>query len=158
MTSPIVELCDVTKDNLKQVLALRVKPDQTKFVMDNTRSMADAYVNPDRVMPRLICVAGEPVGFTLLDLVGPDHPDALDGRAVYVLWRLMIGAEHQGKGYGRAALQAVINHVKKLPDAQALTLTYVPADGNPSPLYKSVGFKPTGEVVDGEVVMRLSLV
>ena len=157
MESPVVELREVTKDNLNQVLALRVKPEQTKFVMDNTRSLADAYVNPSRTLPRVIYVAGEPVGFTLLDLVGPDHPDAVNGRAAYMLWRLMIGAKHQGKGYGRAALLAVIEHIKKLPDAHAITLTHVQADGNPGPLYRSVGFEPTGELVDDEVVMRLSL-
>jgi diamine N-acetyltransferase len=33
----------------------------------------------------------------------------------------------------------------------------VPADGGPEPFYTGLGFVPTGEIHDGEVVARLSL-
>lgn len=151
-----VELLEVTKDNLAKVLALRVKPEQSRYVAGNARSLAEAYVYPDRARPWAVCVAGEPVGFLMLDEVGPDHPEAPGGRASYFLWRLMIGAEHQGKGYGRAAVLALIEHVKGLPDGRALGTSYVPGDGGAGPFYERLGFKPTGEEDDGEVVVRLA--
>ncbi len=151
-----IQLREVTKDNIRKVVTLKVQPEQSKFVANNTQSLAEAYVYPDRAWPRAVYVGEEPVGFVMLDLVGPDHPDAPDGRASYFLWRLMIADEHQGKGYGRAAVLAVIEHVKTLPDAQSLSVSYVPGEGCPGPFHERMGFVPTGEIEDGEVMMRLT--
>ncbi len=152
-----VELHEVTAKNIRQVLALRVKPAQERFVANNARSLAEAYVHGDRAWPRAICDGGTPVGFAMLDLIGPDHPEAPGGRASYFLWRLMIGAENQGRGYGRAAMAALIDHVRGLPDAQRLVTSYVPGEGTPGPFYERLGFEPTGEVDDGEIVLALKL-
>ncbi|MEM6393196.1 MAG: GNAT family N-acetyltransferase [Planctomycetota bacterium] len=150
-----VTLEQVTPGNLGAVLRLGVKMEQRRLVAENAKSLAEAYVYPDRAWPRVICVEGRPVGFVMLDLVGPDHPEAPDGRASYFLWRLMIGAEHQGKGFGRAAMLAVIEHVRGLPDARWLDTSYVPGVHGPAGFYAGLGFVPTGEVDDGEIVTRL---
>ena len=150
-----VELSEVTKDNVAKVVALKVRAEQAGFVANNACSLAEAYVQPDQAWPRAICVDGEPVGFVMLFIADPDHPDAEDKRATYFLWRLMIGAEHQGRGYGRAAMAAVIEHVRALPDARRLVTSYVPGDGCAGPFYERLGFSPTGKIDDGEVVMRL---
>lgn len=155
MVESRVTLAEVTKDNVDKVLALRVKPGQSCYVADNARSLAEAYVYPDRARPWAVCAGGEPVGFLMLDEVGPDHPEAPGGRASYFLWRLMIGAEHQGRGYGRAAVLALIDRVKKLPDSRGLSTSFVPGDGGPGPFYERLGFKPTGEEEGGETVVRL---
>ncbi|MEM6855464.1 MAG: GNAT family N-acetyltransferase [Planctomycetota bacterium] len=151
-----VELLAVDPKNLGKVLRLRVAPGQEKFVADNARSLAEAYVYPDRAWPRAICVDGEPVGFAMLDVVGPDHPEAEEGRASYFLWRLMIDADHQRRGYGRAAIAALVAHVKTLPDGRELKTSYVPGEGTPGPFYEGLGFVPTGEMDDDEVVLSLS--
>ena len=153
---PAVGLRTITPQDLGKVLKLRVGSGQEKFVADNAKSLAEAYVYPDRAWPRAICVDGEPVGFAMLDVVGPDHPEAPNGRASYFLWRLMIDADHQRRGYGRAAMAALVEHIKSLPDGRALTTSYVPGEGTPGPFYEGLGFVPTGEVDDGEVVLRLS--
>lgn len=156
MAETNVELTEVTKDNVDKVLALRVKPEQSRYVADNARSLAEAYVYPDRARPWAVCVGDEPVGFLMLDQVGPDHPEAPEGRASYFLWRLMIAAEHQGRGYGRGAVLALIDRVKKLPDSRGLSTSFVPGDGSPGPFYERLGFKPTGEEEGGEIVVRLN--
>ncbi len=157
MAGTHVELREVTRDNVGRVVRLAVHPEQARFVATNSNSLAEAYVTQDRAWPRAIYMADEPVGFLMLDLTGPDHPEATDGRASYFLWRFMIAAEHQGKGYGRAAIDAVIQHVKTLPGAAYLDTSYVPGEGCPGPFYEKLGFKPTGEVDEGEVILRLSL-
>ncbi len=157
MSPPKIELREVTRANVAAVVRLQTKPEQSRFVATNANSLAEAYVQPDRAWPRAICADGDPVGFLMLDLVGPDHPEAPDGRASYFLWRLMVDAIHQGRGYGRAAMGSVFEHVRGLPDGVALKTSYVPGDGCPEPFYRKLGFEPTGVVEDGEVELRLAL-
>ncbi len=65
---------------------------------------------------------------------------------------------YQGKGFGRRALEILIEHVKTRPGARTLTLSYVPEiQGNPEAFYRKLGFRPTGEVDEDEVVMALSI-
>jgi diamine N-acetyltransferase len=75
----------------------------------------------------------------------------------YYLWRFMIGADYQGRGYGRAAIAAIVAHVRSLPGATELLVSWVPAEGGPEPFYLGLGFVPTGKVEDGEVEGRLAL-
>ncbi len=43
-----------------------------------------------------------------------------------------------------------------VPGAKAMLLSFVPGDGNPEAFYRRFGFEPTGEVDEGEHVMRLA--
>jgi diamine N-acetyltransferase len=38
-----------------------------------------------------------------------------------------------------------------------LFTSYEPGDGEPWPFYQRFGFEPTGEIDDGEIVLRLAL-
>jgi diamine N-acetyltransferase len=69
----------------------------------------------------------------------------------------MIDGAYQGNGYGNQAMQAVIEYIRGLPNAQELTVSYVRGEGNPSPFYEKLGFFETGEWEDDEKVMKLSL-
>ena len=143
-----VTLREVTRENLHQVLQLKVKPEQEQFVANNAVSIAQAYFEP-KAWFRAIYAGETPVGFLLL----PDDPDAPE----YYLWRYMIDARYQGLGFGRQALLLLIEHVRTRPDAKELLLSYVPAEGGPELFYAGLGFVNTGEVHDGENVMRLTL-
>lgn len=145
---PQITLREVVKDNVGAVLELKVAEAQRCFVADNAGSLAQAYAYPE-AWPRAIYAGDEPVGFVMLSV------DA--EKADYWVWRLMVGAEHQGKGYGRGAMELVVEHARALPDATELKLSFVPVEGNPSPFYESLGFELTGEEEEGEKVMRLAL-
>jgi len=69
----------------------------------------------------------------------------------------MIAGPHQGKAYGRRALELLIEYVRTRPEAKELLASYVPIEGSPEGFYRKLGFEPTGEVDDGEVVVRLPL-
>jgi diamine N-acetyltransferase len=71
--------------------------------------------------------------------------------------RLMIAADQQGKGYGRAAMQAVIRRLKDQPECGAIYTSIVPENTIALQLYRSLGFEPTGEIFDGEIVLRLEV-
>ena len=51
----------------------------------------------------------------------------------------------------------VIAHVRSKGIFQKLAISYVPGEGSPEPLYLSLGFKPTGAIEEGEVIMELPL-
>ncbi len=75
----------------------------------------------------------------------------------FYLWRYMIDARHQGRGYGAKALDLIINHIRTFPQAKEFLLSYVPNEGSPEPFYRRAGFVPTGVIDEGEIVMRLTL-
>ena len=90
-----------------------------------------------------------PVGFLMLS----DQPD----KGEYFLWRLMVDAQHQGKGYGHRALELLIEHVKTRPNAKELFLSHVAGAGSPEGFYRKLGFAHTGEKAGEELVMKLAL-
>jgi len=141
----VVSFRKVTKDNLSDVLRLKVKPEQEKFVAGNAVSIAEAHFE-EKAWFRAIYADETPVGFVMLY----DDPETSD----YFLWRFMIGARYQGLSYGHKALALLIEYVRALPGATELLLSYVPEAGNPEPFYRSLGFVDTGEIHDGEHVMK----
>jgi diamine N-acetyltransferase len=147
-----LKLVPVTRDNLRAVCALDAG-DGGRQVAPNVMSMAQAAVHGE-AWPRAIEVDGELVGFLMLydpSLVSEPHePD-------YYLWRLMIDREHHGRGYGRAAVLELIEHVTKRPGATRLLVSYMPPADHLARFYASFGFVPTGEVDDGEIVLALPL-
>lgn len=147
-TVPDVSLREVTAETVRAICALDVRPEQRQYVAANALSIAQAYFQP-RAWFRAVYADDTPVGFVMLD----DDPD----KQHYYLWRLMIDADHQGKGYGRRALDLVVAHVRGRPGARELFSSYREGDDSPAAFYQSYGFVETGEIEEGEVVIRLDL-
>ena len=145
-----VPLREITEDTLRSFLDLsrQMMPGQEKMVAPNAVSIAQAHFN-DKAWFRGIYADETPVGFVML------YAD--DEKPEHFLWRLMISGPHQGKGYGRRAMQHVIEEVRVRPSAGELKASYVPIPGGPWPFYRSLGFEPTGEMEGDEVVIRLAL-
>jgi diamine N-acetyltransferase len=75
----------------------------------------------------------------------------------WFLWKLLIDERHQGRGYGRDAVQLVADIVRSNGAAELLT-SCVPGDDGPEAFYLSLGFVPTGDLdADGEVILALKL-
>ena len=146
---PEVSLREITKETLRSITALRVAPAQERLVATNAESIAEAYFSRDVAWFRAVYAGDTPVGFVMLE----DNP--AEGR--YYLWRFMIDARYQGRGFGRRAIELLIEHVRTRPGATTLMTSCVPGPGSPCPFYERLGFVYTGEVDDGELVMRLPL-
>lgn len=144
----VVELREVTGDTVREVCALQVAPPQRGFVAPNAVSLAEASFAP-HAWPRAIWADDVPVGFAMLS-IERDEPNSF-------LWRLMIDERYQGRGYGRRAIELIADHVRGLPGATQLVTSWVPGPDGPESFYRGLGFEPTGEVDDGEVVGRLPL-
>jgi diamine N-acetyltransferase len=150
----VVELREVTGETVRRVCRLAVAPDQRGLVAPNAVSLAEAMFSPQAWF-RAIAADGMLVGFVMLSI---DPEGASNGGVPeYYLWRLMIADGFQGAGYGKAAIGLVVDHVRGLPGATELLVSWVPGPGSPEPFYLGLGFEPTGEIHDGEVVGRLRL-
>ncbi|MEZ4860631.1 MAG: GNAT family N-acetyltransferase [Caldilineaceae bacterium] len=146
-----VTLREVTAETLFDVLRLKVAPEQEGFVAPNAVSIAEAHFSKHAWF-RAIYADETPVGFLMLH----DEPDGKEG-PVYYLWRYMIDARYQRMGFGRQALQLLMNHVRTRPNATELLLSYVPKEGGPKEFYESLGFTHTGKEHGNELEMRISL-
>ncbi|GAA3045605.1 GNAT family N-acetyltransferase [Pseudonocardia yunnanensis] len=154
MTSSGVHLREITDDNRDAVCALRVRRDQEQFVASVATSLDDAADEPEEnPWYRAVYSGDEPVGFVMLSW---NVPDERSGVGKYYLWRLLIDEHHQGSGIGREVLTQVVDLVRA-DGATELYTSYEPGEGEPGPFYLRFGFEPTGEIDDGEIVLRLTL-
>jgi diamine N-acetyltransferase len=150
----VVELREVTGETVRAVCRLAVALGQRHLVAPNAVSLAEAMFSPHAWF-RAITADGVPVGFVMIsdDPAGEDN----NGRPQYYLWRLMIADGFQGWGYGRRAVELLMEHVRTRPGATELLVSWVPGEASPEGFYLGLGFEPTGEIDDGEVVGRLRL-
>lgn len=129
-----------------QVLDLGVAEGQKAFVASNAFSFAEAWFHKEIARPFAIMLGDAPVGFFMGCV---DH-----AKPYYCVWRLMIDRRHQGKGYGRAALNQAVAFLKS-QGATEVFLSYAPSNAIAAKLYESAGFVLTGEIEsDGEVVAK----
>jgi diamine N-acetyltransferase len=142
---PQVELREITPRNFDECVSLSVGESQKSFVAPNVRSIAQAKIYPT-TEPMAVYAGDEMVGFVLFGL------DEDDGR--YYLVRLMIDARFQGRGFGRAATLAVLEKLRGNPECRAVHLSFVAGNTGAQALYESIGFLATGEIAEGEIVMR----
>ncbi|MFW9997005.1 MAG: GNAT family N-acetyltransferase [Candidatus Odinarchaeota archaeon] len=144
-----ITLREVTRETVRTICRLDVAENQKKFVAPNAVSIAEAYFARDTAWFRAIYAGETPVGFVMV----ADDPEKGD----YFLWRFMIDWRYQGKGFGKKALELVIQRVKGCPGVKAFYTSHVKQDGGPEGFYKKIGFVDTGKIEHGEHVMKLEL-
>ncbi len=144
-----VSLREVTKETLRDITRLKVSPNQEHFVATNAESIAEAYFSPDVAWFRAVYAGDTPVGFLMLEDNAPKEQ--------YVLWRFMIDARYQRRGFGQRALELLFEHVRTRPGAKVLYTSCVPGEGSPRPFYEKMGFVYTGEKEDIQLIMRREL-
>ena len=72
-------------------------------------------------------------------------------------FQFFIDERYQGKGYGLEAARLVLQRMKEDGRFDRVVLCYVEGDTAAKKLYEKLGFNPTGEVEEDEVVMALKL-
>jgi diamine N-acetyltransferase len=150
----LVSLREITADTVRLITSLSVSPDQQGFVASNAVSLAQALFS-EEAWYRAIYAGESPAGFVMLydeslRATPPPTPEV-------ALWRLMIDARFQGQGIGRLALEHVIDHVRSKGLFSSLVTSYIPGPGCPERFYLRAGFKHTGKVDGGELVLELPL-
>lgn len=147
----MITLRSITKDNWYPVykLTATLTEQQRSFVADNGFSMLEAIYDPDAFSTHAVYNNETPVGFLMTGYDADNHR--------HWVVRLMIGGEHQGKGYGHAAMQILIDEFNAVPNCDAVFVSVVPENTAARHLYRSLGFLDTGRIVDENCIYRLPL-
>ena len=149
----MISLRPITDANRQEVEALRVSPAQEQFVSNVVESLQEAARYPGaHAMYWAVYAEETPVGFVMI----ADEVDSPDYTPQF-LWKLLIDERHQGRGYGKATLDRVVEYFRGRPGVEAVTTSAVPGEGSPVTFYERYGFVRTGEIDDGEIVLRLMI-
>jgi diamine N-acetyltransferase len=149
-----LNLREITDENRDTIRGLRVGPGQDRFVASVARSLEDAAATPEgSPWYRAIYAGDEPVGFVMLSWDVMPAPGII---GPWFLWRLLIDERYQRRGFGRETLVRIVDLIRAAGATELLT-SYQPGEGGPWPFYEKLGFVPTGEIEDGEFVLRLDL-
>jgi diamine N-acetyltransferase len=154
--APSVSLREITPANRAMVEALTVTETQSEYVAGVATSLVEAVETPDaRPWYRAVYLGDEPAGFVMIsDGITVVNPHYL---GPYFLWRLLIDQRYQRRGLGSATLRLVVEHVRTRPYARVLLTSVVPGPASPIGFYLREGFRATGQVHEGELVLELDL-
>ena len=100
----MISLKEITRENIEEVLALKVDESQRTFVSTNGDSLAQAYVYPETAFPFAVYEDSEIVGFIMMGYY--------EAKEYYTLWKFMIDSRYQNRGYGRKALELGIRFLQ----------------------------------------------
>jgi diamine N-acetyltransferase len=143
-----IELREITMENFRECIDLSVAEHQGGLVASNMYSLAEAKA--DGVSnPLAVYADGRMVGFTMYCFDPKSGIGYID--------RLMVAADHQGRGYGRAAMTEVIERLRGTAGCRCIRTSFEPTNAVAEALYESLGFRRTGEIHDGEVVAVLEV-
>lgn len=149
-----LELRIIDDTNKAAVELLEVSESQKQYIASNKKSLETAVKEEYREIARpfAIYAEGQIVGFTMFafELTSSDPNDR------YWLWRFMVDRNFQGKGYGSAALEKIIDYFKS-HGADHILLSTKETNTSALSLYHKYQFAETGEMNEDEIVLRLSL-
>jgi diamine N-acetyltransferase len=139
-----VALRPIDETNWTECIDLVVAPDQDGLVAPNLFSLAQSRFEPTW-QPFGIYDGETMVGFLMYDA------------ADYELIRLMVDHSFQGRGYGTAAMRLLLDHFEREYLHPIASTSYVPGNTVAEELYRKLGYEPTGEINEGEIVVRRAL-
>lgn len=146
MTVQNITLRSITQDNWQECIRLTVTDEQKPFVAPNIYSLAEAKVM-EVFVPLAIYSDEKMVGFTMY---GTDNSDS----SMWII-RLMIDKAYQKNGYGRKALELLIEKIRIEFYGKPIYIGFNPRNDVARKLYVSVGFRDTRKIEDGELIYRL---
>ena len=166
-----IHLEKITFLNWHDVEELRVTREQKCFLPDNVTSLAYAGIVREagfHVFTFGIYKGEKPIGFAMIGYDIPYEPDDdlneiyRFTRSSYFIWRFMIDRRYQGRGYGREAMQLILDFIKTGPcrEAEYAWLCYDPENTAARKLYASFGFEEIADAYneeDDEILAVLKL-
>ena len=145
----MINLRKITEENFIDAFNLKLASEQERFVSHPIRSLAQAYVYREQCQPFGIYEGDTMVGYVMV-IYDYDIPE-------YDIWHMMIDESNQRRGYGRVALNRVLDYIKTKPfgSSNRVALTCNRDNIQALNLYKSRGFTETGAVDEDEIELSL---
>lgn len=145
----MVRFKGITEDNFDEIVRMK-RPEGETFVASNVYSLAQAWLYRDAgdVYPFAIYDEDTPVGFMMLD-------EDQEERCL-VVWRILISEANLNQGYGTEALGQIIRLAKESGKYDFMILDCDPENKRAWHVYEKVGFRDTGEMENGESILRLN--
>jgi diamine N-acetyltransferase len=137
-----IEAVEVTAANRAVAEGLQPKPGQERFVSSVAESLRQAEQFGGG-WPRLLLDDGKPVAFVMGGF-GDEEPFTC------VVWKLLVAAHEQGKGYGRAAVEVVADEARRRGHAR-LGVFFVEGPDGPEAFWLHLGFEKVDEPHGHEV-------
>ena len=134
-----ISLRPISRENFDEVVDLKLLDHQYDYLASNAYSIAEASLNP-ALQTHAIYGDEAVIGFVLY--CRPEDSDAEPG--TFGIWRLMIAARFQGRGYGRQALELVLREISSDDSARRIHICYKPDNEAARRFYSSLGFEEVG--------------
>lgn len=143
----MIHLVDIDENNWR--VPLKVSKAQERYVANSTTILARAYAYRNSRSRALFIYENEtPVGMVLY------HDE--DSLGAYIFSEIFIDEQFQGKRYGKAATQLVLDNMKKDRKYSKVVLCYIEGNDAAKNLYESFGFIEVDHDED-EIIMELKL-
>lgn len=150
------EIRPVTRENWQDLIDLKVRDDQKKFVASNLYSIAQSQFGDEfeghwDLFAYGIYEGDAPVGFLMYGF-NFAHPSQQA-----FIHRLMVDSKFQGKGYGRFGMEKMLEIFRADERVKGVGISYEPENEAAKKLYASLGFVETGRVIEDEAEAVLNL-
>ena len=142
-----IRLEPINKENWYECSQLAVTPAQSAFISSNLLCIAEVQFYPTWGAFAVYADA-QMVGFVM-------YEDDYEQEAWWIS-SLMISADQQGKGYGKAAVAALLPLLRKR-GCQEIWVGYADDNLAARALYRAVGFREFGLDEDGDMTAHLRL-
>lgn len=154
--APRLSLVAIDNTNWRTALAIRVSPEQLRFVADHQPvalvSLAKSYVRPGGLVWKPLAIMNHAEMIGLITIAHPVDPVECE------LMHFVIDDDWQGRGLGRLAMKVIIDHVRRtLPACRSIALTVDSENMVARRLYEPMGFHHTGLERAGDPLYRLQL-
>jgi len=150
------EIHPVTKDNWRELIKLNVREDQRHFVASNLYSIAQVQFGDDYAGHWDLHAFGiydgdTPVGFFMCGY-DFEYP-----KQQAFIFRLMVDEKYQGKGFGRFAMEKMLEVFRADERITHVGISYEPENDVARKLYAGFGFVETGEILGDETLAVLKI-
>lgn len=142
----MIYLREINKDNFFDVIRLKVSEEQKNFVASNVFSIAQSKVQTECI-PHAIYNDTYAVGFLMYCIDCDDNN--------YWIYRLMIDEKYQSNGYGKKAMEIIIERIKEDKSRNVIYISFEPENESARLLYEKLGFVSDNRIIEEELVYKL---
>lgn len=148
-----ITLRDIDTTNWTKCIFLTTDPDNNHYLLEeyvasNAVSLAQSKIEPGWIT-KAIYHEDTMVGFTMYGFPEDEQ--------IFAICRLMIDHRYQRQGFGRKALELIIEEMTKNEDCSEIYISFEPENLAAKKLYGELGFEDTGRIVEDEILYCLQV-